>query len=169
MSGIYQVYVWRDTAVRTYSKFLHMSGIYLEYTSMPKARISLVSMHVSILLQLQCWNHCSRLYLTYDWFGVEYVGHMCNFHLMLLNSQKSNETTAHIRPCMPKTHPKHVDWHQCRQIIFHWSSGYDRHMTGIYMSCVCISLSSTLGGLPGPGRSLQLHPCTVTSCRSSLF
>ncbi len=32
----------------TYSKFLHMSGIYLEYTSMPKARISLVSMHVSI-------------------------------------------------------------------------------------------------------------------------
>jgi hypothetical protein len=32
----------------TYSKFVHMSGIYLEYTSMPKARISFVSMHLSI-------------------------------------------------------------------------------------------------------------------------
>jgi hypothetical protein len=56
---------------------------------------------------------------------------------------------AHIRPCMPKTHPRHMGWHQCRQIIFHWSSGYDRYMIGIYMSYVCISLSSTLGGLPG--------------------
>jgi hypothetical protein len=32
----------------TYSEFLHMPGIYLKYTSMPKAMISLVSMHVSI-------------------------------------------------------------------------------------------------------------------------
>ncbi len=38
--------------------------------------------------------HCSRLYLTYDWFGMEYVGHMWNIHLVLLNSQKSNETTS---------------------------------------------------------------------------
>jgi hypothetical protein len=72
----------------------------------------------------------------------------------------------HIRPCMPKTHPKHImmGWlvgHQCRQIIFHWSSGYDRYMTGIYMSYVCISLSSTLqvGGLPGlPGALCSCTP-----------
>ena len=35
----------------TYSKFLHMSGIHLEYTSMPKARISLVSMHARLSLK----------------------------------------------------------------------------------------------------------------------
>ncbi len=65
---------------------------------------------------------------------------------------------ADIRPCMQKTHPKHMGWHQCRQ-IFHWSSGYDRYMTGIYMSYVCISLSSTLGGLSGlPGALCQCTP-----------
>ncbi len=66
---------------------------------------------------------------------------------------------AHIRPCMPKTHPKHIGWHQYRQIIFHWSSGYDRYMTWIYMSYVCISLSSTPGGLPGPGLPGALCSC----------
>ncbi len=29
---------------------------------------------------------------------------------------------AHIGSCIPKTHPKHMGWHQCKQIIFHWSN-----------------------------------------------
>ncbi len=85
---------------------------------------------------------------------------MWNLHLVLLNSIKNSmKQPAHIRPCMPKTHPKHMGWHQCTQIIFHWSSGYDRDMTGIYMSDVCISLSCTLGGLPGlPGALCRCTP-----------
>ncbi len=71
---------------------------------------------------------------------------------------------AHIRPRMPKTHPRHTSmgWHWCRikQSIVHWPSGYHRHMTGIYMSYVCISLSSTLAGQQPEGLPGALCRCS---------
>ncbi len=78
------------------------------------------------------WSFSAEIIVAdYIWYMIDLQWNMsaiCGIYIWRFYIvKKATKQPAHIRPCIPKTHPKHMGWHQCRQIIFHWSSGYDRY------------------------------------------